>query len=30
LYLLVPQYGYLTSSTCFYWFWYMFIPVFCV
>jgi hypothetical protein len=28
LYLMVPQYGYLTSSTCFYWFWYMFIPVF--
>jgi hypothetical protein len=28
LYLLVPQYGYLTSSTCFYWFWHMFIPVF--
>jgi hypothetical protein len=30
LYLLVPQYGYLTSSTCFYWFWYMFIQVFFV
>jgi hypothetical protein len=28
LYFLVPQYGYLTSSACFYWFWYMFIPVF--
>jgi hypothetical protein len=28
LYLLVPQYGYLTSPNCFFWFWYMFIPVF--
>jgi hypothetical protein len=28
LYLLVPQYGYLTSSTCFYCFWYRFILVF--
>jgi hypothetical protein len=27
-YLLIPQYGYLTSLTCFYWFWYMFIAVF--
>jgi hypothetical protein len=25
--LLVPQYGYLTSSTCFYLFWYMFIQL---
>ena len=30
LYLLVPQYGYLASLTCFYWFWHMFIPVFFV
>ena len=28
LYLLIPQYGYLDSLTCFYWFWHMFIPVF--
>jgi hypothetical protein len=27
LYLLVPQYGYLTTSTCFYWFWFMLTPV---
>jgi hypothetical protein len=26
--LLVPQYGYLASLTCFYRFWHMFIPVF--
>ena len=28
LYLLIPQYGYLASLTCFYWFWHMLIPVF--
>ena len=28
--LLIPQYGYLASSICFYWFWNMFIPVFFV
>ena len=28
LYVLIPQYGYLASFTCFYWFWHMFVPVF--
>ena len=28
LYLLISQYGYLASLTCFNWFWHMFIPVF--
>jgi hypothetical protein len=26
--LLIPQYGYFASLACFYWFWYMFVPVF--
>ena len=26
--LLIPHYGYVASLTCFYWFWYMFVPVF--
>jgi hypothetical protein len=30
LHLLIPQYGHLTSLTCFCWFWYVFIPVFFV
>ena len=30
LYLLIPQYVYLASLTCFYWFWHMFIPLFFV
>ena len=26
--LLIPQYGYLASLACFYWFWYIYVPVF--
>ena len=26
--LLIPQYGYIASLACFYWFWYIFVPVF--